>query len=84
MVLLYYLKMQDGHSMIAEVHQEDLCKPTHIIIPQVEEAERMVSMMNKNLAAFLYHMLLEMDFTEEVVKLHGGQDDSFLSAIQAK
>jgi hypothetical protein len=55
--------------MIAEVHQEDLCKPTHIIIPQAEEAERMVGMMNKNLAAFLYHMLLEMDFMEEVIKL---------------
>jgi hypothetical protein len=69
MILLYYLKMQDGHSMIAQVHQEDLCKPTHIIIPQAGEAERMVDMMVKNLAAFLYHMLLEMDFTEEVVKL---------------
>ncbi len=69
MVLLYYLKMQDGHSMIAEVHQEDLCKPTHIIIPQAAEAERIVGMMNNNLVAFLYHMLLEMDFTEEVVKL---------------
>jgi hypothetical protein len=55
--------------MIAEVHQEDLCKPTHIIIPQAEEAERMVGMMNKNLMAFLYYMLLEMDFTEEIVKL---------------
>jgi hypothetical protein len=67
MVLLYYLKKQDGHSMIAEVHQEDLCKPTHIIIPQAEEAERMVGMMNKKIAAFLDHMLLEMDFTEEII-----------------
>jgi hypothetical protein len=47
MVLLYLLKMQDGHPMIAKVHQEDLCKPTHIIIPQAEEAECMIGMMNK-------------------------------------
>ena len=32
-VLLNYLKMEDGHPMIAEVHQEDLCKPTHVIVP---------------------------------------------------
>jgi hypothetical protein len=67
-VLLNYLKMKDGYPMIAEVHQEDLCEPTHVIIPKTEEAERMIGMMNKNLPAFLYHMLLELDFTEDIVK----------------
>jgi hypothetical protein len=67
-VLLNYLKMKDGYPMIAEVHQEDLCKPTHVITPQTKEAERMIGMMNKNLPAFLYHMLLELDFTEDIVK----------------
>ena len=67
-VLMNYLKMEDGHPMIAEAHQEDLCKPTYIIVPQTEEAERMVGMMNKNLPAFLYHMLLEIDFTEDIIK----------------
>jgi hypothetical protein len=60
--------MEDGHPMIAEVHQEDLCKPTHIIVPQTEEMERMMGMMNKNLPAFLYHMLLEIDFTKDIIK----------------
>jgi hypothetical protein len=68
MVLLNYLKMQDDYPMIAEVHQVDLCKPTHVIIPQAEEAERMIGMMNKSLPAFLHHMLLEADFPEEFVK----------------
>ncbi len=68
MVLLNYLKMQDDYPMIAEVHQEDLCKPTLVIIPQAKEAERMIGMMNKNSPAFLYHMLLEADFPEEFVK----------------
>jgi hypothetical protein len=30
--LLNYLRMKDGHPMIAEVHQEDICKPTHIVV----------------------------------------------------
>ena len=66
-VLLNYLKMEDGHPMIAEVHQEEICKPTHVIVPQTEEAERMIGMMNKNLPAFIYHMLLEIDFTEDII-----------------
>jgi hypothetical protein len=28
----------------------------------------MIGMMNKNLTVFLYHMLLELDFTEDIVK----------------
>ena len=51
--LLNYLKMKDGHPMIAEVHQEDICKPTYIVVPQTEEAERMIGMMTKNIPAFL-------------------------------
>ena len=68
MVLMNYLKMEDGHPMIAEVHQEEICRSTYVIVPQTEEAERMIGMMNKNLPAFLYHMLLEIDFTEEIIK----------------
>ncbi len=66
--LLNYLKMQDGHPMIAKVYQENLCYPTHVIIPQSEEAERMIGMMNKNLPAFLHHMLLEAAFPKDFVK----------------
>ncbi len=67
-LLLNYLKMNDGYPMIVEVHQEDLCKPTHVTVPQTKEAECMIGMMNKNLPVFLYHMLLELDFTEDIVK----------------
>ncbi len=48
MVLLNYLKMQDGHPIIAEVHQEDYCKPAYVIIPQADEAELMIGMMHKS------------------------------------
>ncbi len=56
-VLFNYLKMKDGHSMIA--HQECLQMPTYIVIPNTPKAERMILMMNKNLLAFLWRMLQE-------------------------
>ena len=68
MVLLNYLKMQDGHPIIAEVHQEDYCKPAYVIIPQAEEAERMIGMMHKNLPAFLFHILTDAGFTDDFIK----------------
>jgi hypothetical protein len=67
-ILLNYLKMQDGHPMITEVHQEDYCKTTHVIIPQAKVVERMVGMMHKNLPAFLFHMLKDASFTEDFIK----------------
>jgi hypothetical protein len=67
-ILLNYLKMQDGHPMIAKVHQEYFCSPAHVIIPQAEEAERMIGMMHKNLPAFLSYMLQEAGFTEDFIK----------------
>ncbi len=66
-VLLNYLKMKDGHPMIAETHQEDILQPTHIIIPNTPEAKRMVGMMNKNLLAFLWHMLIEQGLPEDFI-----------------
>ncbi len=67
-VLLNYLKMEDGHPMITEAHQEDILKPTYIIIPNTPEAERMVGMMNKNLPAFLWHMLTEQGLPDQFIK----------------
>jgi hypothetical protein len=56
--LLNYLKMRGGDPMIVEVHQEDIAKPTTIIILNTLEAERMVLMMNANLPAFLWYMFI--------------------------
>ncbi len=67
-ILLHYLKMSDGHSMIAEAHQEGILKPTTIIIPVTTEDEHMALMMNKNLPAFLWHMLLEHGMPEDFIK----------------
>jgi hypothetical protein len=48
-VLLNFSKMSNGCSAIAEVHQGGLSKPTHLIIPNMPEAEQLVGIMNKNL-----------------------------------
>ncbi len=53
--------------MIVEAHQEDILQPTHITIPNTPEAERMVGMMNKNLPAFLWHMLIEQGLPEDFI-----------------
>jgi hypothetical protein len=52
-VLLNYLKMKDGHPMIAEGHQEGLQMPSYIVIPNTPEKERMILIMYKNLPTFL-------------------------------
>ncbi len=65
--VLNYLKMKDRHPMIPKAHQEDILMPTHIIIPNAPEAERMVGMMNKNLPAFLWHVLIEQGLPEDFI-----------------
>ncbi len=57
MVLLNYLKMKDKFSLFAELHQTEELGPVLAIIPACSEAETMVHMMNKQLAAFLYYLL---------------------------
>ena len=63
--LLNYLKMQDSHPMITEVHQDGLCQPVHMVIPQSEQVERMIGMMHKNLPTFLFNLLSEAGFTKQ-------------------
>jgi len=64
--------MSDGSPAIAEAHQSSISKPTHLVVPNTPEAERMINMMNKNLPAYLYHTLIEHglpeDFVEELLE----------------
>ena len=70
--LMNFVKMSDGRPAIAEAHQSSISKPTHLVVPNTPEAERMISMMNKNLPAYLYHTLLEhglpQDFVEDLLE----------------
>jgi hypothetical protein len=67
-VLLNYLQIEDGHPTIAKVHQECIIMPTNVVIPNTPKAERILLMMNKNLPAFLWHMLLKQGLPKEFIK----------------
>jgi hypothetical protein len=56
-VLYKYMKMSDGHSLLDEVHQVTPMGPVDVVVPNTEEAERMMLMMHKNSAAYLYFYL---------------------------
>ena len=49
--------MKDMFSLFAELHQTEELGPVLAIIPACTEAETMVHMMNKQVAAFLYYFL---------------------------
>jgi hypothetical protein len=66
--LMNFVKMSDGRPAIAEAHQSGIAKPTHLIVPNTPEAEQMINMMNKNLPAYLYHILLEQGLPQEFVE----------------
>jgi hypothetical protein len=70
--LMNFVKMSEGRPAIAEAHQSSISKPTHLVVPNTPEAERMINMMNNNLPAYLYHTLIEHrlpeDFVEELLE----------------
>jgi hypothetical protein len=68
-VLLNFIKMNDGCPAIAEAHQQDLLMPTHLVVPNMPEAERLIGMISKNLSAFLSHTLKEQGLPNEFVNV---------------
>jgi hypothetical protein len=66
--LMNFIKMSDGRPAIAEAHQRSISTPTHLVVPNTPEAERIVNMMNKNLPAYLYHSLIEHGLPQEFVE----------------
>jgi hypothetical protein len=71
-VLLNFVKMSDGHPLIAEAHQSNISMATLLIIPNTPKAEQLVGKMNKNLPAFLLNVLKEQglpdDFIDNLLK----------------
>jgi len=63
--LLRYLRLSDGHQLIAEVHQsEEVMGPVQAVIPNTPEAERMILMMNKNVPAYVGNVLKDQGMPE--------------------
>ncbi len=59
MILFNYFKLEDEFSVLSELHQTEELGPVLAIIFACKEAERLVQMMNKQVAAFLYYFLLD-------------------------
>jgi hypothetical protein len=51
-ILYKYFKMSDGHTLFKEVHQATPMARLDVIVPNAEEAERLMLMIQKNSAAF--------------------------------
>ena len=62
-------KMSDGHRLFWEVHQPAAMGPVDVVVPNCEEAERLILMINKNAAAFFINYLRDYgNMPEEFVK----------------
>ncbi len=55
--LMKYLKLQDGNSMCAELHQRGPQGLVDMVIPNTSVAEACFEMFNKHPAGYLYHVL---------------------------
>lgn len=72
--LVFYtqLKLEDGHSLIAEIHQEHAMADVEAVIPDTPAAETMALMMEKNIVAYLTHYLhdggMDKAFVKELLK----------------
>jgi hypothetical protein len=58
-ILYKYIKMSDEHGLFEEVHQAKPLHPVDVVVPNCEEAERMLLMMQKNTAAYYWFYLKE-------------------------
>jgi hypothetical protein len=56
-VMYSKLKLSDGHSLVAEMHQKQEMGDVEAVVPNMPEAETMVEMINKNVVAYLTHYL---------------------------
>ena len=62
------IKLEDGHSLIAEIHQEHAMADVEAVIPDIPAAETMVLMMEKNIVAYLTHYLEDVGMDKVFVK----------------
>ena len=56
-VMYSKLKLNDGHSLLAKIHQKEKMSDVEAVVPNMSEAETMVEMINKNVVVYLSHYL---------------------------
>ena len=67
-VLYHHMKLAEGYSLIAEVHQESELDSVDIVVPDIPEEEVMVSMMNKQLSVYLSKYLVDAGMDKVFVR----------------
>ena len=67
-VLYHHMKLAEVFSLIAEVRRESELDSVDIVVPDIPEAEDMVSMMNKQLSVYLSNYLVDAGMGEVFVK----------------
>ena len=63
--VLYKLKLSDGSSLVGEVHQAAVMSRVNVVVGNTEEAGKLIEMMNKNVAAFLYNIMRAWNMDEQ-------------------
>ena len=66
--LYHHMKLAEGYSLIAEVHQESELDDINIGVPDIPEAGAMVAMMNKQLLIYLSKYLVDAGMDRIFVK----------------
>jgi hypothetical protein len=67
-VLMKSLKISDGNSLFAEVHQLPApLSPVHVVVPHTPEAEQMILMMNKNFPAYISFVLEDQGLSKDFI-----------------
>merc|ERR1711966_539255 len=65
--VLYRLTLSDGSSLVGGVHQAAAMHSVDIVVGNTEEAGKLVEMMNKNVAAFLYHIMRSWNMDQHFI-----------------
>ena len=66
--VLYRLTLSDGSTLVGEVHQAAMMCAVDVVVGNTEEAGKLVEMMNKNVAAFFYHIMRGWNMDEHFIE----------------
>ena len=67
-VLYHHMKLAEGYSLIAEVHQESELDSVDIVVQDIPEVEAMFAMMNKQISVYLSNYLVDAGMGKVFVK----------------
>ena len=66
--VLYRLTLSDGSTLVGEVHQAAVMCSVDVGVGNTEEAGKLVETMNKNVTAFLYHIMRGWNIDKQFIE----------------